>query len=817
MKTTKILMFLFLVAIPFFGFKALAFSNIQNISDICNSEVKENFKSFCEKNGNAPLSLDIFGKNEEKDESEFHSTASFQRASSFQNEEEIIIEENEEWSEDRVLENKIVAIMPGTELKIKEGVTIYLKNSFIAVAGKLVAEGTKENPIIFKRLESENNKGFFIYSGLDSQGIEGDEIVMNHVDISDGIESDYENEPGFFGVLTVGNAKLEIKESSIHGNGIAIMIAGDMPEQKTVNRTKFFDNQFDVVGYCIRGNIIPNFEYNWWGPYDQSQWKQECYDDYGCFDFYSKVVSFVDMKPRFVSQDFFDPIIIVPGILGSATKYVGGIGKMELDPILHTYDNLVASFEKNGYEKGKNLFEFPYEWRDSNILTAQKLKEKIDEVKTKTGLPSVDLVAHSMGGLVARYYIEGDGYENDVNQLVTLGTPHRGSPKSYPKWEAGEGFFSWDEVFAKIAFQIEAHVLGYDNLKDYIQSRVISVKELLPDYDYLQEVSSGEMRKYPDNYPQNTFLDFLNSQERLDNLKKISLINIIGNTNENKTITRFRTTESTEDGKWEHGMPENFYENPKQGIIYEIGDETVPIFSSSGIVSDNGFEINSSHGDLPSDGQCLAINNLSGKNDCEKANVFDKIRNVLTFGVFSPIDVQVIDPDGKRVGKNFETGEIFDEIPGAFYSGFETENEFLTIPNPIEGEYKLIVQGTGSGEYKIEINRISENEEIGETKEITASIFGSAQVGMEKEQKVAVSKEEIKIIEENPTVDSIIKKINDYYNEGLIKKKGDKNFLLARMFFVKEIQEMIEKIEANPFLKKRVKERMVDNFKFLIN
>ena len=71
-------------------------------------------------------------------------------------------------------------------------------------------------------------------------------------------------------------------------------------------------------------------------------------------------------------------------------------------------------------------------------MTAIDLKKKIDEVKAKTGSSKVDLIGHSMGGLVARQYIESDAYAGDVDQLIFLATPQLGSPKAYMMWEAGE-------------------------------------------------------------------------------------------------------------------------------------------------------------------------------------------------------------------------------------------------------------------------------------------------------------------------------------------------------------------------------------------
>jgi TolB protein len=54
------------------------------------------------------------------------------------------------------------------------------------------------------------------------------------------------------------------------------------------------------------------------------------------------------------------------------------------------------------------------------------LMEAIDSVKTLTGQNRVILVAHSMGGLVSRDYLESDLYLDDVRDLFTFGTPHHG-------------------------------------------------------------------------------------------------------------------------------------------------------------------------------------------------------------------------------------------------------------------------------------------------------------------------------------------------------------------------------------------------------
>ncbi len=57
------------------------------------------------------------------------------------------------------------------------------------------------------------------------------------------------------------------------------------------------------------------------------------------------------------------------------------------------------------------------------------LKEAIDRAKSATGQSEVILIAHSMGGIISRAYIENkDIYQDDVAALFTFGSPHLGVP-----------------------------------------------------------------------------------------------------------------------------------------------------------------------------------------------------------------------------------------------------------------------------------------------------------------------------------------------------------------------------------------------------
>lgn len=82
-----------------------------------------------------------------------------------------------------------------------------------------------------------------------------------------------------------------------------------------------------------------------------------------------------------------------------------------------------------------NYFEFAYDWRRDNRVAAQKLKQLIDvrlsQWQEYAGPKAkVILIAHSMGGLIARYYLEVLGGREKCKVLITLGTPYGGSLKA---------------------------------------------------------------------------------------------------------------------------------------------------------------------------------------------------------------------------------------------------------------------------------------------------------------------------------------------------------------------------------------------------
>ncbi len=73
-----------------------------------------------------------------------------------------------------------------------------------------------------------------------------------------------------------------------------------------------------------------------------------------------------------------------------------------------------------------HVFGFNYPWLSSIGANAARLRRFVDEVCEECGATQVDLVCHSMGGLVAMQYLHGEKGGARVARCVTIATPFRG-------------------------------------------------------------------------------------------------------------------------------------------------------------------------------------------------------------------------------------------------------------------------------------------------------------------------------------------------------------------------------------------------------
>ncbi len=124
--------------------------------------------------------------------------------------------------------------------------------------------------------------------------------------------------------------------------------------------------------------------------------------------------------PRVEARKILDEVVVVPHIL--RLKKYSALG-----------DYLESGL---GYTRGKDLLEFAYDWRQDVRLAAQRLAEAIDNWDVDG---PISIIAHSLGTLVTRYYVEFFGGKDVVERIMLMGGPHYGTPKGLAAILVGPG------------------------------------------------------------------------------------------------------------------------------------------------------------------------------------------------------------------------------------------------------------------------------------------------------------------------------------------------------------------------------------------
>jgi pimeloyl-ACP methyl ester carboxylesterase len=128
-----------------------------------------------------------------------------------------------------------------------------------------------------------------------------------------------------------------------------------------------------------------------------------------------------------------------------------------------------------GLQPGRNFFEFPYDWRRDVRVAARQLQQRargwLDDWRaTANDDAKLVLVGHSLGGLVARTYLElFDGWK-DTRHLITYGTPYSGSVNILDFLCNG-----FRPRFGPVAFDLSSTIRSFT-----------SVYQLLPSYRCIQ-------------------------------------------------------------------------------------------------------------------------------------------------------------------------------------------------------------------------------------------------------------------------------------------------------------------------------------------
>ena len=390
--------------------------------------------------------------------------------------------------------------------------------------------------------------------------------------------------------------------------------------------------------------------------------------------------------------------------IGDVIREIKALGIYNQDVL----KGLISYLQTNGYQENENLFVFPYDWRQGIDLTAAQLNQKILDVLSRTGSQQVNIIAHSMGGLVVKNYMKEYANQNKINKFIDIATPHLGAPKAFKALKYGDDF----------GFRIGGLVfLNSEEIK-IISQNMPSVYELLPSAAYYDSghidynfVYSDQGFKYDYN-DMNSYLRIWNNPILVNKAKEFhnniddyssyagstQIYNIIG--------CGFATL-----GKIIKLNQEKDHDEYR--VDYISGDGTVPLKSAEGIPANKKYYYDGAeHMSLPS---ANGITQLIGSILDNKESQFDlspypisiqsdicQIRGKLVT-YHSPIALHVYDDEnGRHVGPD-ANGDIENQIPGAQYDIIE-DNKFVFLPSG--HTYRIVGQATGLGTFNSRVETI---------------------------------------------------------------------------------------------------------------
>ncbi len=401
---------------------------------------------------------------------------------------------------------------------------------------------------------------------------------------------------------------------------------------------------------------------------------------------------------RVKTSGYTHPVILLPGHGGSWCWDGLILGKecneWKQTPFVHVYDNFRSSMLNAGYTEGVDYYEFYYDWRDHLDNLAADLDTYIDSTVLNGSQDNtkVKLVGHSMGGLVSRTYAQNYGTEK-LEKVVTVGSPHKGALAAYRGWEGGETteYPSWRNVAFEILVQI--HKDFFENRMKAVRELAPSTKEMIPIFDFLKE-NDGTIKKSDSLIHTNNFL--INLQESMDGTLK-SIMATVNGRGENSVeyyVIKDRNVLDKLMGRWEDGRVET-------REMTDEGDGTV-LTKGAEIEVVNTETLDMGHTELIEtyEGLEKIFNALNINVTPNIVSVPSPIEDALVFIIRSPAKLRITASDGEQAGYGIDN-----PISGSEYY----EEEGIVIIHQLqEGDYKVEVIPTGSGEYHLDIGKIKQ-------------------------------------------------------------------------------------------------------------
>jgi len=422
-------------------------------------------------------------------------------------------------------------------------------------------------------------------------------------------------------------------------------------------------------------------------------------------------VSFPTPTP---TSTLLQPIVLLPG-LGSSWNHEDMILDIEksqsewyMMPGIKIYDGLIETLKNAGYEtegENKNLFVFNYNWTKPVNSITEDFKTYIENVVNPLPEEKIDLLGHSLGGLVARNYIQNN-QENSVDQLITLGSPLKGVPSVYYLWEGGnlsKFLPTWQRIGIGLLFHLRKP--NFSTNMEALRTVTPVFNDLLPTFNYLKQ--NGNEKELSQMSEKNDWLINLNNSPPS---YLLSVTNNFLGTFSNSTTRWINVT----DPNWLDRLLGFWSDGKPSGEELDKGDKVVLSESASL----NGATItcleNINHQELvtssTSQQKIMEAFNLS-PSSISTISTNLNYNSSLVFQIASPATIAITDPNGNLVG--------------------DGDDKLIIITDPLSGDYQINLAGTTNGPYDLHIGQILND------KDFWTTTSGSINEGDEISYKIA--------------------------------------------------------------------------------
>lgn len=337
------------------------------------------------------------------------------------------------------------------------------------------------------------------------------------------------------------------------------------------------------------------------------------------------------------------------------------------------YVGLTRVLDAKGLVRDRDYFVWNYDWRRPMSEIVYRFNEYLNS-KIGSG-DKVDLVGHSLGGLVARSWTQDHKDDSRLNKVISLGSPNFGAVKAYDVWNGTQISDPYDLQSIAISVLMQLQKSKYGSPVLALRANAPIMHDLLPVFDYVKK--SGKVVSVSSMSDKSDYLleKSLTVNQVFDKYKAIIAV---GHQTKEWINLGERNVFDQVLGLWPEGSPTSY--------SYGVGDGTV-LKKSAKFDGDGYDEVTAMHGWMTNAALPKLFTEL-GLGDVAISLTQPNFSNYLVYFMGSPAEMTV-NCDGQQFA--------------------EDANGFIVFPNMNYQTCKLGLEGKSAGTYHLVTGKVGDD------------------------------------------------------------------------------------------------------------